>query len=88
LIDSKGNIIDTSGKEIWKKEQLNHEGEPPKVLGFTKFNLGRIQGNYDLDAKGNPILTKGKKTGEFFDKDGNLVNKKGYLVDSNGNIID
>lgn len=33
-------------------------------------------------------MKKGKKSGEFFDSDGNRVNKKGYLVDSNGNIID
>ena len=57
-------------------------------MPFTKFNVGWIQGTYEIDAKGNPILKKGKKKDEFYDSDGNKVNKKGYLVDENGNIID
>jgi len=25
------------------------DGEPPKIFGFTKFNLDRIKGNYEID---------------------------------------
>lgn len=73
---------------MWDKKHLNMDGEPPKIFPFTKFNIARIQGNYNRDKKGNPSLKKGRKKGEFFDTDGNRVNKKGYLVDGKGNVID
>ena len=49
LIDKQGNIIDQNGKEIFKKEQLNVDGEPPKIFNFTKFNTDRIKGNFEID---------------------------------------
>jgi len=67
---------------------LNEDGEPPKIFSFTKFNIDRVLGNFNRDAKGQPQLKKGRKKGEFFDQDGNRVNKKGYLVDNRGNVID
>jgi len=74
LINKFGDIIDQNGKEIFKREHLNVDGEPPKIFGFTKFNTERIKGNFEIDKRGNPILKKGKKKGELFDSDGNRVN--------------
>lgn len=50
------------------------DGEPPKIFGFTKFNTDWIWGNFEIDKRGNPLLKKGKKKGEYYDSDGNRVN--------------
>lgn len=31
-------------------------GEFPKIFPFTKFNITRVQGDYDMNPSGNPIL--------------------------------
>jgi hypothetical protein len=48
LIDEQGNIIDVSGKKLWAKEHLKN-GEFPKIFPFTKFNIKRVQGDFDLN---------------------------------------
>jgi hypothetical protein len=45
LIDAFGNIVDTSGKQLWKKTDLK-SGEFPKIFPFTKFNINRVQGDF------------------------------------------
>ena len=74
---------------MWKKNHLSEDGEPPKIFNFSKFNPDRVTGNFELNAKGEPILKKDKKKkGTYIDNDGNRVNKKGYLIDKKGNVID
>jgi len=87
LIDERGNIIDITGKQLWRKEDLKN-GEFPKIFPFTKFNIRRIQGDYDTDQNGNAILQKDKSGQGYIDKKGRLVNIRGYLIDKSGNIID
>ena len=87
LVDNKGNIINKQGNVIWYKQNLNADGEPPKIFPHTLFDIDRIKGNVDLDQKGNPKLTQ-SKTGPLKDKDGNNVNPRGYLTDQKGNVID
>ena len=41
LTDGPGNIIDKTGKQLWRKEHLKN-GEFPKIFPFTKFNIRRI----------------------------------------------
>ena len=87
LINDKGDIIDKKGTKIWDKDHL-YENEFPKIFPFSSFNIDSITGNFDRDAKGNPILKPAGKDGQFYDKDGKLVNKRGYLINPNGDIID
>jgi len=51
LIDTNGNIIDNQNRLIWQKKDLKN-GEFPKIFPFTKFNIKRIQGEFDLDDQG------------------------------------
>jgi hypothetical protein len=62
-------------------------GEFPKIFPFTKFNIKRVQGSFEMDPLGNPILERGP-SGELLDRDGKRVNQRGYLVDKDGNVID
>lgn len=62
-------------------------GEFPKIFPFTKFNIKKVQGDYEMDPLGNPILDKGPN-GTLLDRQGKLVNSKGYLIDPQGNVID
>lgn len=57
LVDESGNIIDINGKHIWFKSELKN-GEFPKLFPFTKFNIKKIQGQFEIDPNGKPILKK------------------------------
>jgi len=59
LIDNKGNIIDSNNKVLFTFASLK-SGEFIKIFPFTKFNLKRVQGDYDMNSSGNPILVKHK----------------------------
>lgn len=71
---------------MFEKKYLKN-GEFPKIFPFTKFNIKRVLGNFEMDPLGNPILDKGPN-GQLLDRDGRLVNQRGYLIDAQGNIID
>ena len=86
LIDENGNIVDKEKKKMFDKKYLKN-GEFPKIFPFTKFNIKRVLGDFEMDPLGNPILDKGP-SGELLDRNGNRVNQRGYLVDSEGNVID
>ena len=86
LIDEQGNIIDINQRQIWKRTDLKN-GEFPKIFPFTKFNIQRIQGDFDSNTNGTPVLKK-NSSGQFTDKKGRLVNIKGYLIDKHGNVVD
>lgn len=79
LIDENGNIIDKERKKLFEKKYLKN-GEFPKIFPFTKFNIKKVLGNFEMDPLGNPILDKGPN-GQLVDRDGKLVNQRGYLVD-------
>ena len=72
LIDSKGNLIDKNGRKIFDKSHLKN-GEPPKILPFTRFNIQNVLGNFEMDPLSNPILEK-NRNGELVDRDGRKVN--------------
>ena len=57
LIDEQGNIIDSSGKQLFKaSDLLSHEY--PKIFPFTKFNIQKVQGEFNLNPNGTPQLLK------------------------------
>jgi len=87
LIDGKGNIIDVNGRQLWRKEDLKN-GEFPKIFPFTKFNITRVTGDFEMNPSGNPILTKSPSGKGLVDSRGRFVNERGYLIDSEGNVID
>lgn len=55
LIDEFGNVIDKSGREIFEQKHLDND-EIPKIFPFTKFNIKNVQGDFELDPVGDPIL--------------------------------
>lgn len=86
LIDEFGNIIYRDGRQMFEKRQLFDE-EIPKFFHFTKFTIKNVQGDYELDPKGLPILGLGK-AGIKVDRRGRRVNLRGFLVDKTGNVLD
>jgi len=72
LIDEQGNIIDINGTKLWRREHLKN-GEFPKIFPFTKFNIKRVQGDFDADQQGKPVIQKGPNGG-YVDKRGRPVN--------------
>lgn len=85
LIDEMGNVIDKDGRQIFDKSHVSN-GEIPKILPFTKFNVNNCLGDFEMDPLGNPILDKDDK-GNLIDRQRKFVNQKGYLIDSYGNVI-
>ena len=55
LIDEAGNIIDREGRKIWQGDHLKN-GEPPKIFLFTKFDIEKITGDFELSPLSEPIL--------------------------------
>lgn len=66
LVDEQGNIVDKDKKKMFEKKFLKN-GEFPKIFPFTKFNIKKIQGDFEMDPLGNPILDKGPQ-GELLDR--------------------
>lgn len=62
-------------------------GEFPKIFPFTKFNVSRVLGDFEMSPAGNPMLKK-RVDGTYIDNQGQVVNERGYLVDEYGNVID
>jgi len=87
LVDAEGNVLDKRGKKVFDNFAVSKDGEVPKIFPFSKFNAKQIEGAYELDPLGNPILSK-NRAGQLVDSKGRPVNKRGYLVDREGNIID
>lgn len=86
LVDAAMNIIDTQGRVIFNKCDLKN-GEFPKIFPYTKFNIRNVMGDFDMNASGNPVLSKGKHGG-FVDRQKRVVNQRGYFIDKEGNVID
>lgn len=86
VINKDGHICTRQGRVIFNHSQLRN-GEFPKIFPFTRFNIGRVLGDFEMDTAGNPMLVR-DKNGLFIDKKGRQVNSKGYLVDLAGNVID
>lgn len=86
LVDEAGNIVDKERKKMFEKRFLKN-GEFPKIFPFTKFNIKRVLGDFEMDPLGNPILDRGTD-GAFLDRHGKRVNARGYFVDKSGNVID
>ena len=82
MIDAKGNIIDSNGKQLWRKEHLKN-GEFPKIFPFSKFNVQPVRGDLKLDSRGSVQPPSSGK-----DAQDRPVNKSGYLCDASGNVID
>ena len=86
IVTRDGHICSREGKVLFLKSHLKN-GEFPKILPFTRFNINRIMGEVDMDPGGQPILGRNER-GRPCDKQGRLVNAKGFLVDKNRNIVD
>jgi hypothetical protein len=56
LVDDGGNVINKDGKKIFDAGMLNPDGEIPKILPFSKFNIFEVSGDLEKGADGQPIL--------------------------------
>ena len=86
-----GCIINKYNQNImFKKEDIDEDGEIPMPYVFEKFNFNphEILGNFDFDKKTEkPIILKNKQ-GHLVDKNLRDVNPSGFLIDEYCNIID
>ena len=86
LVNKSGDIVTRYGKVLFTASTLK-AGEFPKFFPFTRFNAKRLQGVFETDPLGAPILSR-NQDGSLIDDEGNTVNAKGYLVDRHGNVCD
>ena len=56
LVDEKGNVVTKDGMKIFDGACLSSDGEIPKILPFSKFNIYEISGDLEKSADGWPIL--------------------------------
>lgn len=73
LIDNQGNVINRENKKIFDLKHLSSEGEIPKILPFTKFNIYEVCGDLEKNIDGKPIMNF-NKNGETVDRRGRRVN--------------
>ena len=82
IINEEGHICTRFGKVIFAKDTLKN-GEFAKIFPFTRFNIKRILGTFEMDPGGVPILST-DADGNLVDKLGRVVNQKGYFIDPEG----
>lgn len=91
LVDEDGNIVNQAGDIIFKKEDLDDNGELPLKVGLERYNFNPfdILGNFDNTTNvPNPEdITDMNGEENLRDINGRKVNKHGYLVDDDGNIV-
>ena len=89
LVDGpNGNIVNHEGNVLFEKHEISPDGEIPKIMPFTKFNLDEIRGDLEKDETGKIIVIHENEKGEILDNQKRRVNARGYLIDNEGNILD
>jgi len=73
LVDDEGNVINKDGKKIFDVKHLNENGEIPKILPFTKFNIYEVCGDLERNVDGKPVMNYNNKK-EMVDQRGWRVN--------------
>jgi hypothetical protein len=56
IVNSEGSICNRQGKVLFHVSHLKN-GEFPKIFPFTRFNIARVLGDFDLLENGQPDLT-------------------------------
>ena len=51
IINRDGNICTRQGKVLFLNKHLR-DGEFPKIFPFTRFNINRVLGDFDVSADG------------------------------------
>lgn len=88
LLDGKGNVISHDGTVLFLRHELGDQGEIPKILPYSKFNIDEIRGDLEKDENGRIRHIHESEKGEILDNQKRRVNVKGYLIDNEGNILD
>lgn len=89
LVDGPtGNIVSQDGIILFEKHECSPDGEIPKIMPYTKFNIDEIRGDLDKDENGKIQVIHENEKGEILDNKKRRVNAKGYLIDNEGNILD
>jgi hypothetical protein len=83
-----GNVVSHDGILLFEKHELSPEGEIPKILPYTKFNVDEIRGDLEKDEFGKVRVIHENEKAEILDNRKRRVNAKGYLIDNEGNILD
>ena len=55
IINRDGGICTRQGKVLFLAKHLR-DGEFPKIFPFTRFNINRVLGDFDVSSDGQPIL--------------------------------
>ena len=58
LVDQEGNVLNNYGKVMFKRNQLSSDLEIPKIFPFMKFNVESVQGIFERDPGGDPMLER------------------------------
>ena len=78
LIDRAGNVVNSKGRRIFEKKELDSNGEFPKLFKFTRFDENEVVGSVKFDDRGEmlPGTSEGVKLpkGVSLDEDGRRVN--------------
>jgi len=83
-----GNIISQDGIILFEKHEISPEGEIPKIMPYSKFNVDEIRGDLEKDESGKVKVVHENEKAEILDNQKRRVNAKGYLIDNEGNILD
>lgn len=83
-----GNVISNDGTLLFEKHEIAPDGEIPKILPYSKFNIDEIRGDLEKDEYGKVKVIHENEKGEILDNQKRRVNAKGYLIDNEGNILD
>ena len=77
LIDRKGNIINKNGEIMFRKNQLNDDGDFPKFFDFSKFDSSKVRGKFgNASQMALPIISEDPELpmGYGRDHEQNIVN--------------
>ena len=78
LIDRAGHVVNSKGRRIFEKKELDANGEFPKLFKFTRFDENEVMGNLKLDERGELLFapSEGVKLpkGVMLDEEGRRVN--------------
>ena len=84
-------MINKKGDIVWAADQLT-DGDFPKLPEFTRFDIGRVQGEYkNREGTHVPVVQEDPElpVGCYRDDAGKVVNTLGFLIDADlGHVVD
>ena len=97
LVDKMtGDIINTAGKKVFDRRDLDERGNIPMPYALEKYNFNPfdLQGDYKFRDVNDPLsfertVEKTEDGAELeYDSKKRVINAQGFLVDENGSLLD